>query len=190
MNNKLDLDNHANQLNPNNDAYWQSRIGDDDPDDEAGCGSGPSNWPPRYLTESEIEVHRLEQLQRERDRLAKAEEKAHTERLHLEEQLRSYLREWRYIRSTMASYVIRHRKRLAGSELRRTYFPSIVAFDDEVDQMLGAARCVEARISSLLHKLRPHSPETAHIQTAYDHATPTRRVYEQALEEGETDNET
>jgi hypothetical protein len=28
-----DLDNHANQLNPNNDAYWQSRGEDDRPDD-------------------------------------------------------------------------------------------------------------------------------------------------------------
>jgi hypothetical protein len=28
---KEELDNHANQLNPNNDAYWQSR----------GCGSRP-----------------------------------------------------------------------------------------------------------------------------------------------------
>ena len=28
-----DLDNHANQLNPNNDAYWQSRDEDERPDD-------------------------------------------------------------------------------------------------------------------------------------------------------------
>jgi len=28
-----DLDNHANQLNPNNDAYWQSRGEDERPDD-------------------------------------------------------------------------------------------------------------------------------------------------------------
>lgn len=26
-------DNHANQLNPNNDAYWQSRGSDERPDD-------------------------------------------------------------------------------------------------------------------------------------------------------------
>lgn len=28
-----DLDNHSNQLNPNNDAYWESRGWDDRPDD-------------------------------------------------------------------------------------------------------------------------------------------------------------
>ena len=27
------LDNHANQLNPNNDAYWESRGWEDRPDD-------------------------------------------------------------------------------------------------------------------------------------------------------------
>ena len=30
---QADLDNHANQLNPNNDAYWDSRGGDGRPDD-------------------------------------------------------------------------------------------------------------------------------------------------------------
>ena len=30
---QADLDNHSNQLNPNNDAYWQSRDYDDRPDD-------------------------------------------------------------------------------------------------------------------------------------------------------------
>lgn len=29
---KADLDNHSNQLNPNNDAYWQSRSYDERPD--------------------------------------------------------------------------------------------------------------------------------------------------------------
>ena len=33
MSRKDDLDNHANQLNPNNDAYWESRGWDDRPDD-------------------------------------------------------------------------------------------------------------------------------------------------------------
>ena len=37
-----DLDNHANQMNPNNDAYYQSRgydgRPDDDDDDESGDG--------------------------------------------------------------------------------------------------------------------------------------------------------
>ena len=28
-----DLDNHANQLNPNNDTYWQGRGYDEKPDD-------------------------------------------------------------------------------------------------------------------------------------------------------------
>ena len=28
-----DLDNHANQMNPNNDEYWQSRGYDERPDD-------------------------------------------------------------------------------------------------------------------------------------------------------------
>jgi hypothetical protein len=31
--NKHDDDNHANQLNPNNDAYWQSRGEDERPQD-------------------------------------------------------------------------------------------------------------------------------------------------------------
>ena len=33
MSRHSDLDNHANQLNPNNDAYWQSRDDDERPDD-------------------------------------------------------------------------------------------------------------------------------------------------------------
>ena len=33
MSRQSDLDNHANQLNPNNDAYWQSRSEDERPDD-------------------------------------------------------------------------------------------------------------------------------------------------------------
>ncbi len=33
MNNKDEQDNHANQMNPNNDAYWQSRGYDERPDD-------------------------------------------------------------------------------------------------------------------------------------------------------------
>ena len=33
MSRQSDLDNHANQLNPNNDAYWQSRDDDERPDD-------------------------------------------------------------------------------------------------------------------------------------------------------------
>ena len=33
MNSQDELDNHADQLNPNNDAYWQSRGYDERPDD-------------------------------------------------------------------------------------------------------------------------------------------------------------
>lgn len=33
MSKQSDRDNHANQLNPNNDAYWQSRDEDERPDD-------------------------------------------------------------------------------------------------------------------------------------------------------------
>ena len=33
MSRRSDLDNHADQLNPNNDAYWQSRGDDERPDD-------------------------------------------------------------------------------------------------------------------------------------------------------------
>ena len=30
---QADLDNHANQMNPNNDAYWESRGYDERPED-------------------------------------------------------------------------------------------------------------------------------------------------------------
>ncbi len=33
MSRQSDLDNHANQLNSNNDAYWESRGWDERPDD-------------------------------------------------------------------------------------------------------------------------------------------------------------
>ena len=33
MTDKDDQDNHSNQLNPNNDAYWESRGEDERPDD-------------------------------------------------------------------------------------------------------------------------------------------------------------
>ena len=33
MNRQTDMDNHANQLNPNNDAYWESRGYNERPDD-------------------------------------------------------------------------------------------------------------------------------------------------------------
>ena len=33
MDRQTDLDNHANQMNPNNDEYWGSRDWDERPDD-------------------------------------------------------------------------------------------------------------------------------------------------------------
>ena len=33
MSRQSDLNNHANQMNPNNDAYWESRGYDERPDD-------------------------------------------------------------------------------------------------------------------------------------------------------------
>ena len=33
MDNKADMDNHSNQMNPNNDTYWNDRGYDDRPDD-------------------------------------------------------------------------------------------------------------------------------------------------------------
>lgn len=38
MSHKDDMDNHANQLNPNNDAYWESR----------GYGERPDDWEDRF----------------------------------------------------------------------------------------------------------------------------------------------
>ena len=41
---QADLDNHANQLNDNNDAYWQSRSYDERPDDwESKSDDGSSD---------------------------------------------------------------------------------------------------------------------------------------------------
>ena len=37
---RSDLDNHANQMNPNNDAYWESRGYDERPDDWEDQDSG------------------------------------------------------------------------------------------------------------------------------------------------------
>lgn len=44
MSRKDDMDNHSNQLNPNNDAYWDSRGHDGRPDewDEVYESSGSS----------------------------------------------------------------------------------------------------------------------------------------------------
>lgn len=45
-NSKSDLDNYSNQLNPNNDAYWQSRGLDERPDDsdDDDSNSNKSNY--------------------------------------------------------------------------------------------------------------------------------------------------
>jgi len=49
MSRQSDLDNHANQMNPNNDAYWQSQGEDERPDDwversgQDGVKSEPSS---------------------------------------------------------------------------------------------------------------------------------------------------
>lgn len=44
MNSKDELDNHANQLNPNHDAYWQSRGYDERPDDWDDLISGEDRF--------------------------------------------------------------------------------------------------------------------------------------------------
>lgn len=45
-NSNSDLDNRSNQLNPNNDAYWQSRGHDERPDswDDDDSNSNQSNY--------------------------------------------------------------------------------------------------------------------------------------------------
>lgn len=42
---KDNLDNHADQLNPNNDAYWQSRGWDDRPEDWASRADSGDTLP-------------------------------------------------------------------------------------------------------------------------------------------------
>ncbi len=45
MSKQSDLDNHANQLNPNNDAYWQSREEDERPDGWEARAGGDDRTP-------------------------------------------------------------------------------------------------------------------------------------------------
>ena len=45
MSRQGDLDNHANQLNPNNDAYWQSRGLDELPEDWEVRAADTKNMP-------------------------------------------------------------------------------------------------------------------------------------------------
>ena len=44
MSRQSDLDNHANQFNPNNDAYWESR----------GWGERPDDWEERAPQEDQV----------------------------------------------------------------------------------------------------------------------------------------
>jgi hypothetical protein len=49
MSGKSDADNHSNQLNPNNDAYYSSRgTSRDGGDDDDDAYQGESNWRYRY----------------------------------------------------------------------------------------------------------------------------------------------
>ncbi len=43
MSTKTDNDNHSNQMNPNNDEYWNSRGEDERPDDWEDQASLPDN---------------------------------------------------------------------------------------------------------------------------------------------------
>ena len=52
MSRKDDLDNHANQMNPNNDAYWESRGFDGRPDDWEDRIDEEDNQPERSARES------------------------------------------------------------------------------------------------------------------------------------------
>ena len=44
---QADLDNHADQLNPNNDAYWESRGWSDRPDDWDELADQGDTQPPK-----------------------------------------------------------------------------------------------------------------------------------------------
>lgn len=52
MSRKDDLDNHANQMNPNNDAYWESRGFDGRPDDWEDRIDKEDDQPERSARES------------------------------------------------------------------------------------------------------------------------------------------
>ena len=52
MSRKDDLDNHANQMNPNNDAYWESRGFDGRPDDWEDRIDEEDDQPERSVRES------------------------------------------------------------------------------------------------------------------------------------------
>ncbi len=44
---KSDQDNHSNQMNPNNDAYWESRGWEERPDDWDERAQSGDNTPPQ-----------------------------------------------------------------------------------------------------------------------------------------------
>ena len=47
-------DNHANQMNSNNDAYWQSRGCDERPDDwEGRAQDADDDWEPQWMPEDD-----------------------------------------------------------------------------------------------------------------------------------------
>ena len=54
MSRQSDMDNHANQLNPNSDAYWESRGYDDRPDD----------WEDRLDEEEDLQRNRQSESKR------------------------------------------------------------------------------------------------------------------------------
>ena len=45
MSHQNDRDNHANQMNPNNDAYWESR----------GCEERPEDWEEREANQNDAD---------------------------------------------------------------------------------------------------------------------------------------
>jgi len=53
MSRQSDLDNHANQVNPNNDAHWESRGWDERPDDWKDRAEGGNSAPEREATDKQ-----------------------------------------------------------------------------------------------------------------------------------------
>ena len=51
---QADLDNHANQMNPSNDAYWESREHDDRPEDWEEQAAAEDEHEP---TQAELDNH-------------------------------------------------------------------------------------------------------------------------------------
>ena len=53
MDRKSDLDNHADQLNPNNDTYWDSRGYDGCPDDWEELVNEDEHW----ISQADLDNH-------------------------------------------------------------------------------------------------------------------------------------